>query len=480
METNLSESLDFKTRVIILAIMLTGAFMAVLNITIMNIALPVMIQDFDVEYSTGQWVITSYMLVSSVLIPVTAFLVERFTTRKLFLVAMVLFTAGTLLCAISPNFSILILGRMIQASGTGIMLPLLTVVVLHIFPTHQRGRAMGVNGMVIMVAPAIGPSLGGWVIEYSSWRFLFAIIALIAVAVVILGYFFLQNASKLTYPKIDIRSIILSTLGFGGLLYGFSSVGTSGWSGVDVIGTLIVGSMALLFFILRQIKSEVPMLEFRVFKFSMFTLTTIISGVISIAMFTGMILVPIYVQDVRGFTPFESGLLLLPGSVLMAIMSPITGWVFDKVGAKWLAIIGMLIMAITNWKFSTLTVDNTYSNLMILYTVRMFGMSLLTMPIQTAGLNQLPEKYYSHGAAMSNTMRQLTGAIGMAILITVMTRQTIKYTQRLSITGASDDMNEVVNQATILGINDAFMVTTVLSIIALFLCFFIRRALPDE
>lgn len=456
-----------------------GSFVAILNQTIINVALPEMIRDLNIEYSTGQWLITSYMLVNGVLIPITAYLIERFTTRQLFLVAMLLFGVGTFICGIAPNFSVLLIGRMVQASGAGIIMPLLMIVVLHIYPIHQRGRAMGVIGMVIMVAPAIGPTLSGWILQMFHWRSLFYVVLPIVILDIIIAYFYLKNVTKQTFPKVDIISIITSTLGFGGILFASSSAGSFGWGHLYVKLSLFIGIVALVYFIWRQNKSETPMLDFKVFKYKIFTLTTFINVIISIAMFAGAILVPIYIQDVRGFTTLESGLLLFPGAILMGILSPITGWIFDKFGAKWLAIVGLFIMAITTFEFSNLSDNISYSTLMILYTLRMVGMSMIMMPVTTAGLNQLPEKLYSHGTAMTNTMRQMAGAIGMAFLVTVMTTRSEKHLIEIigkdDIPVSSPEMESIVNQATTMGINESFLIAAILTVIAFFLAFFIKR-----
>jgi EmrB/QacA subfamily drug resistance transporter len=469
----------------ILTVMLLGSFVAILNQTLMNVALPEMMNDLEISANTAQWLTTGYMLVNGVLIPVTAFLIERFTTRQLFLTSMGLFAIGTLICAISPNFSILLAGRVVQATGAGIIMPLLMIVILTIFPIAKRGQAMGFIGLAMTFAPAIGPTLSGWIVQNYSWRVLFYIVLPIAIIDFLIAIVLLKNVTKLTYPKIDIPGIILSTLGFGGLLYGFSSAGNSGWTSIEVLTALIIGIITLVLFIWRQMTVKNPMLEFRVFKYNMFTLTTIINAIITMSMFAGMILIPIYLQNIRGFTPLESGLLLLPGAILMGIMSPITGWIFDKVGAKWLSVIGLAITTVTTWEFSRLTDSTTYTLLLIVYTARMFGMSMLMMPIMTAGLNQLPQRLNSHGTAMSNTFKQISGAIGTAFLVTVMSNQTeIHVTDMATAAGVTPDakqqMGNIIKEATIQGINDAFVVATGLSLLAVLLAFFIKQVKPAE
>ena len=473
---------NIKKGPIVVALMI-GAFVAFLNQTLLNVALPSIMNDLKIDATTGQWLTTGYMLVNGVLIPVTAYLISRFTTRQLFISAMSLFTIGTLICGLSPNFGILMVGRVIQASGAGIIMPLMMVVFLNIFPIEKRGAAMGLMGMSMILAPAIGPTLSGWIVENYDWRVLFYIILPFSAISTLIGVFFLKNVTKVTKPKFDMLSIVLSTIGFGGLLYGFSDAGTDGWGSTMVLSCLVVGTVSLILFVWRQMTSKSPMLEFRIFKYKMFTLTTIINCLITISMYAGMILLPIFLQNIRQFTPMESGIMMLPGAILMGIMSPITGKIFDKVGARWLSVIGLLITVVTTFEFTRLTDATTYTHMILIYTIRMFGMSLMMMPIQTAGLNQLPQSMNAHGTAMSNTLRTIAGSIGTAILVTVMTTQTKSHATELAVAGGvaptdKEAMAHIVTESTIHGINQAFLIATSLAVVALVLAFFIKKTKP--
>ncbi|NIK22335.1 MFS family permease [Paenibacillus lupini] len=337
----------------------------------------------------------------------------------------------------------------------------------------------------MIFAPAVGPTLSGWVVEHYDWHVLFYIVLPLAILAVVFGAFSMKDVIKTSRPNLDILSVVLSTLGFGGLLYGFSEAGTEGWDSTEVITCLAVGAIALILFIVRSIVMKAPLLEMRVFKYWMFSLTALINAIITMAMFSGMILLPIFLQNIRGFTPLESGLLLLPGAILMGIMSPITGMVFDKIGARWLAVIGLAITAVTTYEFSHLEIDSSYNHMMLFYTLRMFGMSMLMMPIQTAGLNQLPRRLNAHGSAMSQTLRNVSGALGTAILVTIMTNKAASHAKELIIAGNIDPtdkaaMGGITVQSTIYGINQSFVVATWLTIAALVLAFFIRKVKPAE
>ncbi|MBM7553770.1 MDR family MFS transporter [Thalassobacillus pellis] len=446
-------------KVPLLIVLLSGAFAAILNQTLLATAIPPIMEDLHLEASTAQWLTSIFMLVNGVMIPITAFLIERFTTRRLFLTAMGLFAAGTLICAIASNFGILMVGRIVQASGAGIIMPLMQTILFLIFPVEKRGAAMGMFGLVISFAPAIGPSLSGWLVEHFPWRSLFYVILPIVIADFILAYFLLKNVTRRTFPKLDILSIILSSFGFGGLLYGFSIAGTNGWGSIQVLASIIVGGLTLTFFILRQFKLKQPILEFRVFRYRMFALTTALGMVVFIAMIGAATVLPILMQNMLGFTPFESGLMLLPGALVMGFMNPITGRLFDKFGARWLAIGGLSILTVTTFLFTNMTPQTSFLYLTVVNAFRMLSVAMVMMPVTTAGLNELPPRLIPHGTAMNNTMRQVSGAVGTALLVTVM----------MTAAQPSEGVSGLVH-----GVNVSFIVAGITAIIGLILSFFIK------
>ncbi len=291
---------------------------------------------------------------------------------------------------------------------------------------------------------------------------------------------------------LDQLSLVLSSVGFAGLLYGFSSAGEEGWASIEVYGTIMIGAISLVLFVTRQLKLDKPMLDFRVYQYPMFALSSVITILMNMALFSAMILLPIYVQTIRGISPIQSGLLMMPGGLILGIMSPITGKLFDKWGARILAIIGITITVISTYYFSTLSLTTPYSELVILYTVRSFGMAMVMMPIMTNGLNQLPRRLYPHGTAMNNTLQNVGGAIGSALLITVYSKQSDFHSEALMTTAMSkltdnptaealeDVKGQVMLQATVKGIDDAFLVATLMIGVAFILSLFIKRAHPAD
>lgn len=454
-------------------IMILGAFLATLNQTLMSVATPELMKDFDITAATAQWLTTGYLLVNGVLIPITAYLMQKFSTRQLFQASMMIFLAGTVVSALAGDFPMLLTGRLIQAAGAGIIMPLLMNVILALFPPEKRGSAMGLVGLAIIVAPAIGPTLAGYTLEKYTWETMFYAMIPLAVLVIVLGFIFLRNVGERVNVKFDAISVILSTIGFGALLFGFSRAGSLGWSSSEVLIMIAVGVIGLVIFCWRQLKMTTPLLDLRAFKFNMFSLTILISIAVTMIMYADMMLLPLYLQNARGYTAIESGLLLLPGALLMGLLMPVTGRLFDKYGAKWLTIIGMAIVIATTLGFINLTDTTSYTYLVWMSTARRIGMAFMMMPLQTAGLNQLPPRLNAHGTAISNTTRQVAGAIGTSLLVTVMSDRAKSHAAEMMQNGT--DPTQIATQAQISGINDAYLVIVGIGIVGLLLSFFIKK-----
>lgn len=298
----------------------------------------------------------------------------------------------------------------------------------------------------------------------------------LAVIVIICGFIYLKNVSETVRSKMDIVSVVLSTVAFGTLLYGCSQAGSQGWSSAEVLVSITVGVIALGLFVWRQLVSKKPLLDLRAFKYNMFSLTTVINIMVTMVMYADMMLLPLYLQNARGYSALESGLLMLPGALVMGLLMPVTGRLFDRFGAKWLAVAGLIITIATTAGFINLTDHTTYAYLLLMSTGRRIGMALLMMPIQTAGLNQLPSRLNAHGTAISNTVRQVAGAVGTSLLVTVMSDRTKTHlTDMMASGGAAANQKQMVLEATIQGINDAYVVIIGIGIVGLLLSFFIKR-----
>ncbi|GAB4072185.1 cholic acid efflux MFS transporter MdrT [Barrientosiimonas marina] len=468
-DTGISWDLPGKQKALMIAALLTGAFMGIINETLLATALPSIQDAFSISQGKVQWMTTAFLMANGIMIPVSAFLIDRFTTRGLFLTAIGLFGLGTAISAVAPVFSVLLLGRVVQAAGSGIMLPLLMTVLLAVISVERRGTAMGMIGIVIAFGPAIGPTLSGWLLDHFTWRSLFITVLPIVAVTITVAALFLRNVTDLRKPKIDVLSIILSSIGFGSFLYGFSTASDKGWGSPIVISAIIIGVAIIVLFVWRQLVLETPMLEFRVFKFRVFTLAIVITMTVLVSLIGAETLMPLFMQNVLNFSPLKSGLMLLPGAAVIGLMSPITGRLFDKYGAKWLALIGLGIVTVTTFMFTRLSLDTTFAYLSTIYAIRMFGLSFVLMPVMTSALNQLPPRWYSHGSALANTMQQISASIGTAVLITLVAMGSQRFVPEANVP------EELLGRmAQVNGFEWAFMGSTILALIAFILALFLH------
>lgn len=473
----LSEDPEFKVLPIMSALII-GAFFAILNETLLNIALTTLMKEFSITVPQVQWMATGFMLVMGIVIPMSAILLQWFTTRQMFLSTMIVFTIGSIICAIAPTFGVLLVGRFFQAIGTGLLIPIIFNTFLLIFPPHRRGAVMGLVGFVIMFAPAIGPTLSGVIVQYLGWRYLFILVIPFAIFSIIFGYKYLVNVSEVTKPKIDFLSIVLSTIGFGGVVFGFSSVGDSeaGFLTPLVYMSILIGLLSLVLFCLRQLKLEEPVIDIRVFKFPMFTLGVIFFFIIIMAMFASEIILPMFMQGPLALPAATAGLVLLPGALLNGLLSPAMGHLFDKFGPRMLMIPGSILMCGALFTLSTIDMDTPLWVIMTSYLVLMVSISAMLMPAETNGLNQLPKKLYPHGTAVVSTLQPVAGAIGVSAFISIMNTRQQKVL--LGATNPNDPL--VINQALVSGVELVYFISFGLALVALVLSFFVYRATPKE
>ncbi|WP_152540372.1 MDR family MFS transporter [Sporolactobacillus terrae] len=453
--------------------LIIGAFVAILNETLLNIALSDLITYFHVNETTVQWLTTAYLLVIGILMPVTALLTGWFTTRQMFLGAMTLFLIGTAICGFAPTFSLLLVGRMIQAAGSGLILPVMMNTILFIYPPEKRGGAMGLIGLVIMFAPALGPTVSGLIIASLSWRWLFYLVLPLALFSILFAARYLTNVSEVTKPKVDVLSVILSTVGFGGIVFGAGTGAEGGALGITVVA---LGLVSIVLFVWRQLVINNPILDFRAFKYPMYTLSTLIMIMVMMTLFATMILLPLYLQRALLLSSFAAGLVLLPGGLINGLLSPVMGKLFDKFGPRRLVIPGLLIMCIVVWLMTRLTVSESMLYVIILYAALLIGMSMVMMPVSTTGLNQLPKAMYPHGTAIMNTLQQVAGGIGTALFVGIMAAG-----QRAYLATASDPKAPAeLLHAMVAGMSRAFFVALLIGIVSLVLAFFLRRSIAPE
>ncbi|WP_405098688.1 MDR family MFS transporter [Oceanobacillus sp. FSL H7-0719] len=473
----LSEDPSVKTFPIMAALII-GAFFALLNETLLNIALTTLMHEFDIALPTVQWVATGFMLIMGIVIPISPLLMQWFTTRQLFIGTMTVFTIGTAIAAIAPTFSILLIGRLIQAVGTGLLMPVIFNVFLLIYPPHKRGKIMGIVGLVIMFAPAIGPTLSGVIVDYLGWRFLFITVIPFALFSILFASKYLINVSEVTKPKIDWLSILFSTIGFGATIYGFSSVGESeaGFLTPTVLISIIVGGIGIILFAIRQFKIDEPLMDLRVFKLPMFTHAVMMFIIIVMTMFASELILPVFMQGPMALAPAAAGMLLLPGSILNGIMSPFMGALFDKVGPRVMMIPATIVLAATMFMFSRLTADTPPWVIIVGFMLIMLSVSATMMPAETNGLNQLPKRLYPHGTAVMSTLQPLSGAIGVSVFISILNSKQASYLEGV----ANPTSQAALTQAMEVAVEHVYLIIFFFTLVTVLLSFIVYRARPVE
>ena len=451
-------------------LLLAATFVVILNETIMTVAIPKLMDDLHVDALAAQWLSTAFMLTMAVVIPITGFLLQRFTTRAVFIAAMSLFSLGTLSAALAPGFLVLVAARVVQASGTAMMLPLLMTTLMTLVPPAKRGRTMGNVSIVISVAPAIGPTISGFILNYLAWRWIFLIVLPIALVMLLIGMRFVENVTETQKSRIDVLSVVLSAFGFGGLVYGLSVSGESSGSGSGPMLwiSLGVGVVALTAFILRQLslqRRDRALLDLRTFRSPIFTVAIVLMAISTAAMFGVIIVLPLYLQHVLHLDTLSTGLLLLPGGLVMGLAAPFVGRLYDRFGPRVLVVPGSILVSLVLWSLTMVTEHTPVGMVLAAHVVMSLGLALMFTPLFTAGLGAVPPHLYSHGSAIVGTVQQVGGAAGTALLVAVLTLQT----NALLATGASLDA------ATASGVRVAFLAAAIISLFAVAGSFFLRK-----
>ncbi len=467
-------------------LLLAAAFVAILNETTMGVAIPHLIGDLGITAVAAQWLTTAFMLTMAVVIPITGFLLRRFTTRQVFITAMSLFSLGTLTALLAPGFEVLLVARVVQASGTAIMMPLLMTTLMTIVPPHSRGRMMGRVSIVMSLAPAIGPTMSGALLDTLNWRWIFGIVLPIALVALAMGARWIHNLGETTRAPIDVLSIILSAFGFGGLVYGLSQIGgapahggtvaeeaaAQSLSTVSLIVSLSIGVIALGLFVWRQLllqRVDDALLDLRVFRSGNFSLSIAQMALLSMAFFGTITVLPLYMQSVLGISPLETGLAVLPGSLLMGIAGPFIGRVYDAKGTRVLLVPGSIIAISMLWVFTTFDETTTLWSIIPAQTALSLGLALSFTPLFTASLGSLTPKFYGYGSAILGTAQQVAGAAGIAVMVTVMA----------GVTAAQRDAGVSEQVAGAAGAHAAFLLSACIALPLLVGAFLIRKPADD-
>jgi len=454
---------------LVINLLLVATFVVILNETLMAVAIPRLMRDLNVTAGAVQWLTTAFLLTVSVVIPITGFLLQRMNTRPVFVCAMSLFTLGTLIATVASNLQLLILARIVQASGTAIMVPLLMTTVMTLAPPETRGKTMGFISTVISVAPAVGPAISGVILNYLNWRWLFILILPISLGALALGARRIQNVTTPHHAPIDGISVVLSGFAFGGIVYGLSNIGVPAAAGSLPAGIFsAVGAVFLAVFIFRQIslqKTGYPLLDLRTFESRNFTVCVLLMASMMMALFGTIILLPIYLQNVLGLSTLQTGLLLLPGGLLMGLLGPTVGRLYDKGGPIRLMVPGAVVVSAVLWAMTLLGPHTWVGNILAGHVVMSAGFAFLFTPLFTVSLSSVKPSLYSHGSAVIGTIQQVAGAAGVALFVALMSARAATLAARgLAPVDALSG-----------GIRGGFLCGAIISIFAVACVFFVQR-----
>ncbi|PPL15642.1 MDR family MFS transporter [Microterricola pindariensis] len=455
-------------------LLVASTFVVFLNETTMGVALRPIMESLHVDERAGQWLTTAFLLTMAVVIPITGYLLQRFNTRPIYIAAMSLFSVGTAIALFAPSFEVLLAARVVQASGTAIMMPLLMTTLMTLVPPHHRGKMMGNVSIVMSVAPAIGPTFSGLMLNSLGWRGIFGVMLPIGLAMLAYGMRKVENVSEPRKVPLDVLSVVLSAIGFGGLIYGLSAVGQESTSAVDpaMVG-LIGGGIALVLFVLRQLvlqRRDEALLDLRTFRFPQFTISLAMMLVMMASLFGVIIVLPLFMLGVLGLDPVTAGLLLLPGGILMGVIAPFVGRLFDRFGPRPLLVPGTVLVSAVLWTLTIVDENTSIWFLLAAHMVMSFGLALIFTPLFTSALGAVSPRFYSHASAMLSTLQQLAGAAGTALFITVLASQTAQ----LLASGATADA------AAAGGTRAAFTIGAIISLLAIVGAFFVKKPADME
>ena len=416
-----------------LGVVVIGTFMVMLDSSIVNIAIPKMMNVFGADLETIKWILTGYTLTMGSVVPVTGFLSDTIGVKKLFIFALGFFTLGSFLCGFAWSANSMIVFRIIQAVGGGAIMPVGMSYIMQIFPVSERGKALGFWGIASMAAPAIGPTLGGYIIQYVDWRFIFYVNVPIGIIGVFVAGILLRETQVKPYSgNFDFIGFFSSIIAIVSLLYVLGEGSTIDWGNVEFPLLLALGCFSLLIFVVNELTHPDPLLELRVFKIYNFTLSQIISGVTTLAMMGGIYILPLFLQSLRGYTAMETGLILFPSAIASGLMMPISGALFDKFGAKVVTIPGLIVVAFATYKMSLFNLDTPRATITLIATIRGLGLGFAMMPVNTQGMNAVPRHLFGKATALTTTVRSIMGAVAITFMTTIISNKSSYNYARLS------------------------------------------------
>jgi DHA2 family multidrug resistance protein len=497
---------------LVLIVLLPGMTLFTIDMTVVNVALAKLGAVYGISVDTVQWAITGYALAAGIATPLAGFVETRFTMKRVFVIGLAVFTAASVLCGVAPVFWVLVTGRVVQGLAAGLMLPMVISLIFKVFPANERGAALGFFAIPIVAGPALGPTLGGYIITNWDWRLIFFINLPIGIAATLLGMLLLRPGIPKSGDRFDIWGFVLSSLAFGLTLYGLSQVGSHGWNSLTVRGLIGVGLLSLVAFIAYELTQSDPLLDVRLFAIPQFTNSSVVGWVSTVALFGAEFMLPLYLQNLRGLSAVETGLMLLPQGLAIALAGPIAGRLVDRIGARSIVMFGFVLMAINTWQLSQLSLTTDFGTLRWLLAVRGLALGCTMQPTTLTALAAVPSELQTNASSLVTAMRSIWQSFGIAMLATVVQTQSVVHAAVLSWQVRADTsqgqflaqiardfqqhsglgypaacagavvvlLQQVAQQAAVLAFADAYRISFFAAIVAFFLSFLLpgRGAIP--
>ncbi len=406
--------------------------MSILDSTIVNVAIPTLQSNFGASTDQVQWVVTIFLLALGIVVPVSGWLADRYGMTRVYIASLIIFTAGSALCGLSTSLTELIFFRLLQGVGGGLLAPITMAMVYRLVPRERIGTAMGIYGLTIAFGPALGPSLGGYLVQYVDWRLIFYINVPIGILGVILASAVLPPFAGDSSKPFDLWGFVTSATGLGLLLYGLTEGQTWGWTSEASVLVLMGAAWMLTLYIVIELTTPNPLLDLRIFRYRVFSLSSVLVVVTVVALYAGSFYVPLYMQEVQGYGAFATGLTLMPAALLMGATMPFSGRLYDAVGARVPAVIGMVIVGAATLLFLRMTADTTSSTISVWMAIRSLGLAMAMMPVMTAGLSVIPTQEIGRASAINNIIQRTAGSLGLAVLTSIYSNDYAQQTANLA------------------------------------------------
>lgn len=449
-----------------------GVFLGTFNMSAINIALPIFIQSFNTGLDSVKWILTGFMLATGAACPLAGYLGEKFSCKKLYLSALIGFTLSSILCASSFNIYMLVTFRIIQGIFSGLIIPTTMTIIYQVISREKHAFAISLWSMASMLAPALGPTLSGWLVQYYNWKAIFMVNVPIGIIAIILIIRFIPqyNLTKAnSFDFIGFSAVIILSVS---ILVAFSEGSIWGWGALKTISLIFIGIISLWIFISRELKASSPALNIRVFKFTKYTISIIAVSIVTMGLYAGTLLTPLFLQNSQHLSALDTGLILLPPSLAMALMMPVVGTLYNRIDPRILIMSGISLMALGSWKMSNLTAETSHSYVIFWMTIRYVGISFSTMPITNAGMSIIPRTLSGHASSINNWLRQVSSSLAIGIFSSLLVIRTEYHTKAFEGSIAS---NMIQEKAYTMGINDVFLISTIVILIGLPLSFMLKK-----